>query len=489
LGLNLKNDTIKVLREALQGSSLEPMCYIVGGSVRDLILGRKVSDYDICVALPQGNQILADYLFSKGFCSHPKKYKKHGLTTCRMNGALLEISQTVKDHKRTGRFAPEIFGNLSEDAFSRDFTVNSLYLRLSDLELLDPTGRGYDDLNNRKLICIKSADLCFKDDPLRMMRAIRFNVDLGFEIAPDMLDFIANHASLLQGVAKDRISDEFKRMMGPSFLLYLQKLINSGLMTALSPTLSRSWEYLAKDLGSAQNIFAIYERVMDYNTIVLFLFWLGLRYQAIEDKQCSCYEDAWKSVTSSLNAIGQILVLSNREKSLLSDLGLVYLYLIAKGLSRVNELPDMQCLAEMFSSHYDQLKQLLRWGRISNWHELGEQELLKQMYDSEDHHSLQAFPYNGNHILPLLKKHDYKYTGLILLLIHLNWLQNNIHNYSDLTEVVNDLVGNPNLSAAWELYRSNPSKAAILWHLSTFKRYHLIIQTESRSRSEEKPDI
>ncbi|MCB5252579.1 MAG: hypothetical protein RBR69_10305 [Candidatus Cloacimonadaceae bacterium] len=475
--IEIKDKSIMALREALQGSSLEPYCYLVGGSVRDLLLGREVTDYDICVELPQGDQQLAEYLYANRICSSPQKFKKHGLITCRINKHTLEMSQTSKNHQRGATASEELFGDLLEDALSRDFTINSLYLKLSDLRILDPTGRGLEDLAGLKLVSIKTPLLCFTDDPLRMMRALRFCVNLDMQIAPDMMQCITNNASLIQQIPKERVSDEFKRLLGEHRAASLQKLMKSGLMQALSPCLHCSLERLEQDMGIGESLFNDPLAVGDYLSTIMLLFWLGLRYSASSVNAPSHLDDACRKVKSSLAALEGVLILSNREKSLLTEIGIAYLYLLAKSSKPFCDLPDLAYLSNILGPQLTHLSQMLQWGKISKHHETNVDEIQEEISLASYASISSIFPYDGKHIIPLLTKQEYKYTGLILLLLQLLWLQNNGLNSATLEKQIKALMANPNLSEARKLYCSAPSKTAILWHFAAFKRYQLIDQT------------
>ena len=127
------------------------------------------------------------------------------------------------------------FSTPEEDAQRRDFTVNGLFLKPEDGEIIDFVD-GLKDLHNRTLRAIGSPEKRFQEDALRLMRAIRFATCLNFEIEPITWQAICDHANLLKKISMERIRDEFSRiLMAPRRAQGLDLLTQSGLMRHIIP--------------------------------------------------------------------------------------------------------------------------------------------------------------------------------------------------------------------------------------------------------------
>lgn len=184
---------------------------VVGGTIRDLILGVESDDFDICTnALP--DQILeivkpvADHLWRQGevFGTIGLQYKdlKIEITTYRH-----EIY--VDDSRK-----PQVeFGdNLEVDLSRRDFTINAMAFSLPEAKLVDPYN-GLDDLMNKRLRTPLAADISFSDDPLRMMRAARFIARFDCEPDEDVLVAVEKNRSRMKIISAERIRDELSKLM------------------------------------------------------------------------------------------------------------------------------------------------------------------------------------------------------------------------------------------------------------------------------------
>ncbi len=192
--------------------------YVVGGSLRDILLGRAVNDVD--VAVDGGAEKL-----SRGFASD-------------CGGTLFPLD-TVRGHFRviireepgtvTFDFAPLKGSGILEDLALRDFTINALAVPLQgNVELMDP-------LNGSADICAKQVRCCseaaFRDDPLRLVRAFRFAATLGFHIEPGTLAAIPAHAPLIAHCAGERIRDELFRILAmPDASSFFRTMGESGLL-------------------------------------------------------------------------------------------------------------------------------------------------------------------------------------------------------------------------------------------------------------------
>lgn len=185
--------------------------YLVGGSVRDMMMGRPVHDRDLCTSAhpPQATQLIqqwADDVWALG--------EKFGTIACRQDGIDFEITTFRREEYDPDSRKPEVsFGtSVHEDLQRRDFTINAMAIDLSDGQLLDPFD-GRTDIERRMLRCPADPAVCMDQDPLRMMRACRFRAQLGFDIDPQLSAAVADMTARLRVVSAERIRDELSKIM------------------------------------------------------------------------------------------------------------------------------------------------------------------------------------------------------------------------------------------------------------------------------------
>lgn len=189
----------------LQAAGYE--AYFVGGCVRDGLLGRPVHDWDITTsALPE--QVM------KVFPKCVPTGEKHGTVTVLMEGESFEVTTFRSDgvyldsrHPERVTFVP----NLREDLQRRDFTINAMAMDLAG-NVIDPFG-GRADLELRVIRCVGDPETRFREDALRMLRAIRFSAQLGFSIAPETLAAIKTSAANCRHLSAERVRDEMEKTL------------------------------------------------------------------------------------------------------------------------------------------------------------------------------------------------------------------------------------------------------------------------------------
>lgn len=183
--------------------------YLVGGSVRDFLLGKEPNDFDITTnALPKQTMEVfeSDMVIPTGL--------KHGTVTVLHDGVCSEITTyrtetTYSDGRHPDKV--DFSRNLSDDLCRRDFTVNAMAMGL-DGEIVDLYG-GKADLENGIIRTVGDADLRFTEDALRILRAFRFASKLGFEIEENTLSSAVKLAKRLSLVSRERIFDEFSKLI------------------------------------------------------------------------------------------------------------------------------------------------------------------------------------------------------------------------------------------------------------------------------------
>ncbi|NCT09517.1 MAG: HD domain-containing protein [Flavobacteriia bacterium] len=190
--------------------------YVIGGFVRDYFLKRGTAkDIDIVTV---GSGIELANQVSKLLPNKPKVqvFKTYGTAMLRFQDIEIEFVGARKESYSQETRNPEVSeGTLEDDQNRRDFTINALALSLNEEnfgELLDPF-QGMQDLKNQLIKTPLNPDITYSDDPLRMMRAIRFATQLGFEIEENSLAAIANNSERLGIITKERIVDELHKML------------------------------------------------------------------------------------------------------------------------------------------------------------------------------------------------------------------------------------------------------------------------------------
>jgi len=212
--------------------------FVIGGFVRDKIIGRQTSDADIvCV----GDGIALAQATAKLFnpVPHVSWFKNYGTAHIRVEDMDIEFVGARKEsyqyHSRNPQVMP---GTLEDDQHRRDFTINALAISLNESDygaLLDPFN-GIEDIHNKIIRTPLDPDQTFSDDPLRMMRAIRFATQLQFDIAEETWQGIKNNKGRISIISQERITDELNKiLMSPKPSIGFDLLYKSGLLHIIFP--------------------------------------------------------------------------------------------------------------------------------------------------------------------------------------------------------------------------------------------------------------
>jgi len=234
------NPVLNRIRQATEGTEYEGQLWLVGGYVRDRLLGLPDSpDADIVLEGDAG--AAARFLFDKGIGEHPPVvYPRFGTAMLRAEESVVEFVTARKESYDFDSRKPHVeSATLEEDAFRRDFTANALYENLHSGENRDPTGLGLSDLRAEILRTPLEPTQTFSDDPLRMLRAVRLRGKLAFHYAPGVEEAIAEMAPRLGVISAERIRDEFAKMMVlPDAASCLRDLMKLGLAEHFAPELT-----------------------------------------------------------------------------------------------------------------------------------------------------------------------------------------------------------------------------------------------------------
>lgn len=234
---HLKNPIFKILATIAEQTQTE--AYVIGGFVRDLFLNRSSKDIDIVVL---GNGI--EFAEKAGQLLKTKVafFKNFGTAMLKYNDLEIEFVGARKESYRADSRKPIVEnGTLADDQLRRDFTINALAISLNSANygsLIDPF-HGMDDLSQQIIRTPLDAEITFSDDPLRMMRAIRFATQLNFKIDEQALNAIKTQKDRIKIVSKERITDELNKIIlakKPS--IGFNYLFDTGLLQLIFPQMA-----------------------------------------------------------------------------------------------------------------------------------------------------------------------------------------------------------------------------------------------------------
>ncbi len=248
---HMKQDKLKSINNALIPKEVSHVtqtlekagfeAFVVGGCVRDLIIGRIPKDWDVTTnAKPE--QVISLFkktvyentfgtvavMVARETSSEEVSYETVEVTPYRIEG-----KYTDKRHPDEVQFSDKI----EDDLQRRDFTINAMAYNSSKGHLID-LYNGQTDIKDKVIRCVGDASLRFSEDALRMLRAVRFSAELNFAVSYETMEAITEHAELLKDISEERIRDEFSKiLMSPDPFLGVGLLSKLGLLKHLCPEL------------------------------------------------------------------------------------------------------------------------------------------------------------------------------------------------------------------------------------------------------------
>ena len=256
---------LETLRAATRGTEYDGRLFLVGGFVRDKAMGLSLAKDDIDIVLEGDALALAHFLREKGAADYnPVVFPRFGTAMVVIKGRDVElvtarVESYVPDSRKPETVEP---GTLQDDARRRDFTINTLLQNLHTGQITDPLGRAFADIEAQIIRTPTDPLLTFQDDPLRMLRAVRFAARFGFAIEPFTWKAIRQSAERLAIISQERIRDEFcKTLLTICASLGLELLKDSGLLAQFAPELMEM-------VGVTQNEFHAYP-VWDHTLVAL----------------------------------------------------------------------------------------------------------------------------------------------------------------------------------------------------------------------------
>lgn len=243
--MNIPNQVIYII-DNLKKAGFEG--FIVGGCVRDYILGFSPKDFDITTdALPQDIKSIFSHTVDTGI--------EHGTVTVVLDKQNFEVTTYRIDGEYKDNRRPEnvVFSKkIDEDLSRRDFTMNAIAYN-NEKGFVDPFG-GKEDIKNKLIKGVGDADTRFKEDALRMMRAVRFANQLGFDIEDKTFKAIIDNAPLIQNISIERIRDEFLKLIKSKYIDRFNLLEKTGLLQYFLPEILDIFKDYEKNIAILKNL-------------------------------------------------------------------------------------------------------------------------------------------------------------------------------------------------------------------------------------------
>lgn len=236
---NLNKDIFRLISQTADEMNLE--CYLIGGYVRDFFLYRRSNDIDV-VTVGKGIELAEAVAKRLGRNTRINVFKTFGTAQIKYKNYDIEFVGARKESYRLDSRKPVVEdGTLEDDQKRRDFTINAMAFCLNKErygELIDPFN-GMQDLKDLIIRTPLDPDITFSDDPLRMMRAIRFASQLGFDLYPDTFDALARNKERIKIVSRERVADELNKIiMSPKPSIGFKLLEITGLLEIIFPELT-----------------------------------------------------------------------------------------------------------------------------------------------------------------------------------------------------------------------------------------------------------
>lgn len=303
-----ENAALDYLQKLVQSGPFKGRVYLAGGAVRDMQLGKDPKDLDVVVTggLDAGmefakwaTQTMNNY--SNG--SNPVLFPTYGTAKFTLKGIKhngfdlsdidIEAVATRKEKYTTGSRKPEVSaGDLEDDVHRRDFTVNSLLKDLTTGEILDLTGKGKEDIRRGIIQTPLNPDVIFTEDPLRMLRAVRFTIKYGWELPMFMIRALKRNAAQLQNISAERTRDELDKMLvtgSPDRAIKLLRI--TGLLNYIIPEFKTAYK-MTQNVHHKRDVFGHTLDVMKGTDPVLLQRLMAL------------FHDIGKTVTRSVTPTG-----------------------------------------------------------------------------------------------------------------------------------------------------------------------------------------
>lgn len=239
------------IHNIIQDTEFEQHVYVVGGSVRDLIMEKEIKDIDLVIDLPQGGVRFANFCEQNGLTGKVVVYETYGTSMFHFNKFPDDEIECVmtrgEKYLDSGSRNPVTeFAPIMEDASRRDLTINALYYNISKKKVEDLMGCGVQDIRDgvlrvpMEMVSEQMVDHTFIDDPLRILRVLRFHTKLGFKISDETFNAMKRNVDRLSIITVERINTELCKILMSKNARQGIELINEiGAMKYVIPELEQ----------------------------------------------------------------------------------------------------------------------------------------------------------------------------------------------------------------------------------------------------------
>lgn len=220
--LNEYNAVKEYLRELIKDTEFNNKVFCVGGCCRDAILGDDIKDIDIVIELPNGGVHFAEWLrdneHTKGAIVTYPTYGTSKFTLDKFPHIEIEAVHTRSEKylDRSSRNPSTDYGTIKEDCMRRDLTINAIYCNVSTDEYIDVCGNSLMDIRHHIIRTPSDPEITYNDDPLRILRCVRFASRYGWAIEAKTYASMKNNIDRLSIISAERITDEFNKIIGNS---------------------------------------------------------------------------------------------------------------------------------------------------------------------------------------------------------------------------------------------------------------------------------
>jgi poly(A) polymerase len=245
--------TLRFLSQLIQNGPFHGQVYVAGGFVRDLVLNRPCKDIDLVIPQANGGVRFAEWVCKElgiHTPANPVIFPRFGTAKFNLRGQTfegidlseidIECVMTRTETYTDGSRKPDVeFGTLKEDAERRDFTINSLFYDLTTDRIIDLTGMGLHDIKNGLIRSAIDPNIIFAEDPLRMLRAIRFAGKFNWELDDVLKMAMVDNSQKIHTISAERIQEELCKMLltdTPSNAIY--RMLAFGLLDEILPEIS-----------------------------------------------------------------------------------------------------------------------------------------------------------------------------------------------------------------------------------------------------------
>ena len=408
--MNLPNDVNFILNRFYE-NNLE--AFIVGGCVRDSLLGKIPHDYDITTnALPHKTESLFEKTIPTGI--------KHGTITVLINNNPFEVTTYRIDGEYLDNRKPqnvEFVTNIREDLARRDFTINAYSPKLGFKDFFN----GQEDLKNKIIKCVGTPDKRFNEDALRILRAIRFSCQLNFKIEKETFNSIKRNFRLVKNISKERIRDEFSKILLSPYGSHGLTLLNDiGLIELLMPSIKENFHLDSNNLQNNYGFLPLVSDRLSTRLVSFFLIFSNFKGDKL------LFEKILKNLHYDNKTIKETLTLINEFNTSLS----LDRYELKKLINKVSK--------ELVFDLVDLKRNFLQFNNenLNNINSIEKE--LKNIIESKEPLSIKDLAINGTSLGKELNLKPGKEIGLIL-----NYLLDEVlkkprlNNFNDLIKIAN----------------------------------------------------